>query len=139
MKKAKFWVLLLLTAVIFSGCVYAANTEKPLLRVVTKIHVSYENGPIRTQQTFTQEEKIDKILNYLRGIRPYGKPEQDPETVQGSLYRIILYHSDGYQKHYLQKSDRFMKIEDGKWEKIDSGKAKALGNLLGRMESDVNG
>jgi hypothetical protein len=139
MKKVKIWVQLLLAIFLFSGCVYAANTEKPLVRVVTKIHISYENGPIHTEHTFTREDKLQKFLNYLRSIRPYGKPKQDPEAVQGSIYRITVYHSDGYQKRYLQKADLFMKIEDGEWKIIDSGKAKALGDLLGRTESDVNG
>ena len=78
-----------------------------------------------------------QILNYLRLIDPYGHPDEDPETSGGSSYHIILSYSDGCEKVYQQKSDRFLKEGSGPWKKIDPTEAEELGRLMGRMESDA--
>lgn len=105
-------------------------------RVVTKIAVDYENGGIRFRRQYTAAEKMQQILNYLRLIDPYGKPDEDPETAAGSRFRITLSYSDGCQKVYLQQSDRFMKTDDGQWKRIDPDRARELSRILGQMEGD---
>ena len=76
------------------------------------------------------------ILNYLRWIDPYGKPEEDPEKVSGSDFQIVVTYSDGCQKTYIQKADRFL-LEDGYgWRRIDPARAVTLSQILGKMQSD---
>ena len=69
-------------------------------------------------------------------IRPYGTPPEDPETVDGSLFRITLSHSDGSTKIYEQKADRYLKAHGKNWQCISSQKALELSILLGQLESD---
>ena len=76
------------------------------------------------------------ILNYLRWIDPYGKPEADPETTRGSLYRITLHISDGTETVYLQKADQYMQVGEGPWLTIDPNRAKTLHRIVSEMESD---
>ena len=80
---------------------------------------------------------MQKILDYLRLINPYGTPDEDPETAVGSDFHIVLSYSDGYQKFYRQKSDRYLQNTDGRWQKIDPTKAEELARLVGQLESDA--
>ena len=106
------------------------------LRVVTAVTVYYDNGPINAQRHYTTDPKMQQILDYLRLINPYGAPDEDPETAVGSDFYIVLSYSDGFQKTYRQKGDRFLQGADGLWKKIDPTKAEELGRIVGQMESD---
>lgn len=116
-----------------------ASPSVPACRVVTGIDIRFEDGPIRVHRSYTTAEKMQQVLNYLRLIDPYGPPEEDPETSRGSSFRIAVAYSDGCEKIYLQKSERFMKVDDGQWKKIDPRRAQNLSRILGQMESDGPG
>ena len=105
-------------------------------RVVTAVTVYYDNGPINAQRHYTTDSKMQKILDYLRLINPYGVPNEDPETAVGSDFYIVLSYSDGFQKTYRQKGDRFLQGSDGLWKKIDPAKAEEFGRIVGQLESD---
>ena len=106
-------------------------------RVVTAVTVYYDNGPINAQRHYTQDSKMQQILDYLRLINPYGAPDEDPETAAGSDFYIVLSYSDGFQKTYRQKGDRFLQGTDGLWKKIDPSKAAELSKIVGQLESDT--
>ena len=133
----KIWILATL-CVLLAGCRSSASQQNadPICRVVTKVSVTYENGAIHANRFYTSAEKMQRILNYLRLIDPYGHPAEDPESSGGSNYRITLSYSDGCEKTYLQKSDRYLKEDGGPWKKIDPTEAEELGRLMGQMESD---
>ena len=137
-RSKKLIVILLLTGLLFSGCSRENAQQVPeKCRVVTGIHVVFENGPLQMQRQYTTSSKVRAILNYLRWLDPYGLPKEDPETVSGSSFYITLQYSDGCQKRYLQRADRFL-LEDGKpWRRIDPVRAQTLSEILGKMESDV--
>ena len=121
----------------FCGCSrYTDEPVTPLCSVVTAITVTFENGPIHAQRHYTASDKMQLILNYLRLLQPYGSPDEDPETAQGSDFRIVLSYSDGCQKTYRQKGDRFMQNTEGIWKKIDPAKAAELSRIMGQTESD---
>ena len=104
--------------------------------VVTRIAITCENGPVKTQRTYTTSSKMRAILNYLRWIDPYGEPQIDPEQVAGNLFRIVMVFSDGSEKVYLQKADRYMQIDGAPWKNVDPQKALTLSRILGQMKSD---
>lgn len=122
---------------LLSGCSRLEASAPSVCRVVTGISVDFENRGLRASRYYTAAEKMQQVLNYLRIIDPYGHPEEDPETAEGSSFRITLSYSDGHQKVYLQKSDRFMKTDNGSWKKIDPDRALELGRILGQLESDT--
>ena len=137
MRKGHRVFLILFTAFfLLSGCSRLEASAPSVCRVVTGITVDFENRGLRANRNYTAAKKMQQVLNYLRIIDPYGSPEEDPENVEGSSFRITLSYSDGHQKVYLQKSDRFMKTDNGNWKKIDPDRALELGRILGRLESD---
>ena len=138
MKMIKNAWIIFMVCILLTGCRSSASQLSPVpgCRVVTKVTVTYENGPIQASRCYTSSEKMQQILNYLRLIDPYGHPDEDPEAASGSTYHIILSYSDGCEKIYRQKSDRFLKEDGGPWKKIDPIEAEDLGKLMGQMESD---
>ena len=126
----------LMLSVDLTGCRRTQNTEPTALRVVTEITVTYDYGAIHASRNYTHQEKMRYILNYLRQIDPYGDPAENPETADGSDYRITCHYSDGSQKCYRQKGDRYFQGTDGIWRSIDPKRAIYLGFILGKMKSD---
>lgn len=138
-KKRNCLVIFSLTIFIlffFSGCNrHPAEPERPY-QVVTAIRVLYRNGPREADLFFSEEEKVQTILEYLRKISPYGTPEEDPNQVTGSHFYITLIHSDGSTNTYHQLADRMMRLDDGPWKRIDITLAEKLVDLLGEMSED---
>ncbi len=136
MKKSKKLIaVFVLISLLLAGC--GGKQQAPAAcRVVTGVHIVFDDGPLHLERQYTVSSKVRAILNYLRWLDPYGLPEEDPETVSGSSFAITLQYSDGCEKHYLQKADRFL-LEDGKpWQRIDPKRAQTLSQILGQMGSD---
>lgn len=126
-------VLLLLT-----GCCRILWDKDPApYRVVTEVHVVYENGALDARRQFFQEGSIRQILDYLRFVDPYGTPQEDPEQTEGRNYYITLVYSDGSTRIYQQRADRYMRIDGGPWRQIDPQKALILSGLFGMMPGDA--
>lgn len=120
-----------------SGCGLPNALQKPpAYRVITQIYVDYQGGPLQEQWLFSSPEKIQLIVDYLRGIDPYGAPSEVPEETPGGDFQIKLLYSDGSLRHYHQRADRFMRIDDGPWKRIDPQKALELSQILGQLSSD---
>ncbi len=138
MKKSAFFICLL--GAILSLLVGCSNRSddptEAACRVVTGISITYDNGPIHIEREYSHTEKLRAILHYLRWIDPYGTPEENPESVEGSLFRIVVRCDNGTEKIYLQKADRYMRIGDGQWLNINPNNALTLSKMIGAMESD---
>ena len=140
--KNKIYALILSLFLFFilplGGCSrHSSGDSASPLRVVTKIDISYENGPIHCRRHYHDSDKMTQVLNYLRLIDPYGTPPEDPDAATGSLFQIKLTYSDGSTKVYLQKADRYMRIDNGPWKTINPAKAEELSLLLGQLDSDL--
>lgn len=133
--RLKFTLVLLIT--LLTGCARQNAPPPPLCTVVTKVTVTFDDGPFHVVRHYTDTEKTRQFLTYLRQIDPYGTPETDPIKTPGSDYRIELHCSDGSIKCYRQKGERFMQDADGIWKKIDPKKANRLGLLVGSTKSDT--
>lgn len=131
-------LILLYLLPMWVGCAHRPSEKPPLeaYRVVTQIDVVYHKKPIVSEGSFSDPEKMQKILFYLRRISPYGMPADDPEQSAGSDFYITLRYSDNTQKTYQQRDDRFMRIDSGPWKRIDPKEAVMLSQILGTMESD---
>ena len=136
-KKISIGGMVYAMVVLLLGCcsVCAPRRHTPY-RVIAEIQVVYQNQALETRQQFTQPEKLQRIVDYLRRIDPYGTPIEAPETVAGSDFYITLLYSDGSQRRYHQRADRYMRVEQGAWKRIDPDKALELSRLLGSMPSD---
>ena len=136
-KSKKLTAFFLLVSVLLTGCSRNTMVQEPAqCRLVTGVHITFDDGPIHLERQYTVSSKVRAILNYLRWLDPYGLPEEDPETVSGSSFRITLQYSDGCEKNYVQKANRFL-LEDGKqWKRIDPTRALTLSQILDKMDSD---
>ena len=134
---ALIFVICIFPALVLGGCMQRPPSgEQEEFRVVIGVTLRYENGPLNAQRVYTSENKMQRVLDYLRLIDPYGTPQEDPEAAPGSNYRITLYFSDGSQTDYFQKSDRYMLRAGDSWKKIDPARAEELGRIMGQLESD---
>jgi len=139
MKKTakRICLLLAVLSLLLAGCGRRKpQSGQPQQRIVTGISVTFQNGPLQSRRQYTSSVKMRAVLNYLRWIDPYGTPAEDPETVEGSEFRIVVQFSDATEKIYLQKADRFMQIDGAPWQNIRPENAMTLGKILGSMESD---
>ena len=127
-------IILLLSLCLLTGC--TPKSSQASFPLITKITVHYENQSIRGALHYTEDHKMQKILSYLRLLKPYGQPAENPDTVQGTLFQIILTHSGGDTTVYQQKADRYLKSGEDPWLCISPQKALELSLLLGYLEED---
>lgn len=133
----KYSILSLLLILLLAGCCRILPVRKAVpYRVITQIWVVYENGELSDQRQVFQEAQMRPILDCLRHLDPYGRPQEDPEEVAGNDFRITLYYSDGTQRVYHQHSDRYLRIDDGPWRCVDQAKAMELKLLLWMLPGD---
>lgn len=134
----KICVCILPLLVILTGCCRILWQKDPApYRIVTQVRVVYQNESMEIQRDFYREESIRHILDYLRYIDPYGVPREDPELAQGRNFYITLIYSDGSERIYEQRADQYLRINGGKWKRIDPQKALYLSGLLAMMNSDA--
>ena len=136
----RFSLIFLLCVLIslLSGCSQATQipaTKLPF-RVVQRVEITFQKGSINSQRSYVQEDKIQKVLDYLVLIDPYGTPEINPEAIGNSEFQLRLIYTDGSEKLYRQREHRYMKIQNGSWKLIDPEKAKYLSQIVSEFPSD---
>lgn len=137
MKKRYFkLVTYCMLVVLLPGCCNFNRAEHTPYRVISQVRVFFENGPLEAHRTFIKPEKIQRIVGYLRYIDPYGAPTDNPEEAIGSNFLITIDYSDGSHKTYHQRADRFMRMGNGPWKRIDPQKAMELSRILGMLSGD---
>ena len=120
---------------LLSGCTREENVSA--FPLVTEISVHYENGTVEGQLSYTDDEKMQMILTYLRLLKPYGHPPEDPEAAEGPLIEISLHYANGGSTVYRQKADRYLQTGKNPWLCIPPQKAMELSLLLGYLEEDI--
>lgn len=125
---------LLLALVLLSGCHQKQKTEG--WRVVTHITVTCEDNCTLTRRTYFREEKMRPILNALRQLGQRFTPDRDPETLIARTWCITLTHSDGSQRFYRIKGDRYIQENRERWQQTDPQKIMDLDLLFQQMASD---
>ena len=138
MKKRILLIVLLCVAVLFTGCVRRHTLKDPeaYLRLVVRVDVDGQAANEQLDLTYTHQEKMEAILNYLRLIPQKGPAQGDPEQFAGDSYTITLHFSDGHKQIYRQHADRFLSTDAQPWRNIDSERAALLYPLLKAMPSD---
>ena len=138
MKKQISFILLLCAAVLMTGCVRRHTLKDPhsYLRLVVRVDVTGQKEDERLDLTYTHQEKMEAILNYLRLIRQKGPAAGDPEQYSGESYTITLHFSDGHKQIYRQHANRFLSTDARPWRNIDPEHAEFLYPLLKAMPSD---
>ena len=137
MKRLKTMGCVLLLLAMFSGC--GCQRKEPLAVVVEKVEVVSHHGDETLERTYTKSAKMSAILNYLRWLRPQFGADCDPEQIPGDEYTITVTLSDGEQEVYEQKTNGYLRKDEGRWENIDPEKGVMLYEIISKMGSDEMG
>jgi hypothetical protein len=134
----KFFKLSLLSAIcvfLLLGC--SAKRKAPVFRVVTGVEITCQHKDVQIRRAYTDMEKMEYVLLYLRLLKPMGRPQLDPDAADGDIYEITLRLSDGSQKHYRQKDHRYLAVGSAPWQEISPEQAEGLYRLMRKIPNDT--
>ena len=122
-----------------SGCSRDVRPDpsKPAMRFVSQIDVTYRNEKWAFRWIYTDQNKMEAVLLYLRTLTPLGQVAIDPQRVEREHYEIVLHYSDGGTMVYYQHADRYLSKGYTPFEQVDPKQARKLPLLLEQMPSDV--
>ena len=130
----KIIVLVLLCGVLLGGC-YPIDAEIPgHPRVVTGITAAYESGAVTLRRSYTDSEKMQAVLTWLRCLKPYGSAEAVTEA--DSSATVTLHYSDSTEKVYELLAGQYLRVNGGAWQNLNPDQGQELPLLLGMLESD---
>ncbi len=124
---------LLICILILSGCGNRQTAE--VCKVVTGVEVQYQQRGEKIERTYTRQESIGSVMNYLRMLKPAG-PVIPEESDSGSC-RITVHYSYGPDKVFLQQGNDYLQQDGGVWKQIDRQQAQLLYPLLLLLPSDA--
>lgn len=134
MKKwGKFLAVLLICGLLLSGC-----SEKKLQKtvVVTGARVILCHEGQTLERVYHSPEKLHRLLYYLRKGQTKGYARVNPERILGDCSRIELQLSDGGKRVYLQRADRYLSVDLGRWKNIDESWGRRLYGMVLLIPSD---
>lgn len=130
---ALLWIILFA----FSGCTYYAPSGKTHpVRVVTQIDVTATHEGALLEYRYTENEKMEAILHYLRQLKPDHFTPIAADTFRTDAYEIRLTLSDGSNTVYRQIYNEYLQKDQGPWRSIDQTRGGTLLHLLSNMSSD---
>lgn len=135
MKKAGFWLLMLILLCVFSGC----QPQRQMAingKLVTQIVVTSEDHAQFTRRFYNTNEKMQLILLYIRSLGPRFTPEEDPESLPGRIICITMRCADGSQKIYRQKDTLYFQEGNSPWMQMDPERGSQLHRILVHTPSD---
>lgn len=135
MKKYVFLLILCLCGML-NGCSKADLPQQPFCRVVTQIHVTAAHDGTVSHHIYTDSEKMETMLNYLRQLSPDAAANIDPDTFRSDVFQITVSYSDGNQATYYQIYNDLFKEGSGSWQKVDADQGASLYPILCSMASD---
>lgn len=106
--------------------------------IVTQIEVLSRYHGQNYLRTYTQPEKMEILLNYLRFLRFQGALNNEPTDLGGDLYEIRIVYSDSSVKLYRQREYSFQDKGNRRWQRIDAKQAHLLYPLLLLLPEDAD-
>ena len=119
---------------LMSGCAKVKGPKEN--RFVSQVQVQLTRDGQTKKWTFSQPQKMEVVLYYLRSLDKKTPALSDPTRFKGDLYRIDLSYTDGTKRRIYQRADQFLSESFGSWQKIEQNKAELLYPLLKTMTSD---
>ena len=130
----RIWPLMLAAALLCAGCF--GQKQSAGWPVVCQVTVTCERQGNLTRQVYTSEEKMRQILNQLRNLGQKFTPDTDPESLQAPSYSITVTNTDGSQRIYQTKADRYIRICQDPWQQADAKRISELHLLLDNLPGD---
>ncbi len=123
-----------LAALLLSGFCRVPKVTPPMPWVV-KVTAESDLEGIPLRREYTASPKMEAVLGYLRALQVTPPPPDAGGPPDGSC-RIELTLSDGSKRVYFQRSNRYLRKDDGPWRTVDPAPAPDLPALLSRFPSD---
>ena len=130
----KILCICFLICTLLSGC---AEPSFYVPQTVTRVDIYGVHNKHNLRRHYTEPNKMQSVLNYLRLLDFNGQTDLDPEFLPGDDFKIYLGFSDGQRKVYRIHADRYLCNPSGKWEKVDTEAAKRLMPYLQITASDL--
>lgn len=124
----KHIAFILIFTLLLGGC---TAQEAPVCRVVTGAQIQYGDTLSRT---YTEDESLQSVLNYLRLLHPHG-PVIPTEESQLSC-TITLQYSHGPDSIIVLRDFHYFQQDGGYWKVVDSSHARLLYPMLLLLPSD---
>lgn len=118
---------------LLTGC-NTPQTQKS--RLVTEMSVQVRQEDTTLFRHYTDPQKMETILCYLRALKGYDHNCTDPEQYGGPRYRIELHYSDGSTGYVFQHADLFLSRDFSPWQAVDSRYAAFLLPIVENMKND---
>lgn len=135
-KQIKLFMLICFSVITLSGCRKNNADPDPLCRVVTQVDIFCQHEDVQIRRHYTDTQKMEWVLLYLRLLKPRGRPETDPDSIDADIYEITLHFSDSTRRVYRQKDHRYLAKDAHPWQRIDPGQAAGLYALMRHVPSD---
>ena len=132
-KFAKIFCLAVAVAVLLTGCGQKESAAGS--RVVTGVQVTFQEEDVQLFRHYTQEQKMEYVLLYLRLLKKKGLAKPQPDTVRRE-YCITVTRADGSRTVYRQRAHRYLSVDGSPWENIAPAQAAELYKLLRYVPSD---
>ena len=130
----KFLSMLSLTlCFLLTGC---NIPQTPKSRFVTGLSVEVLQNHTHLHRRYTDPQKLETVLSYLRAMDGPVTECTDPERYDGPRYRMELFYSDGSKSYIFQHADRFLSRDFHPWQELDPKYAQFLLPLIKNMDSD---
>ncbi len=130
-----FCLMLCLCVCGISGC--SRKAPRQLCRVVTQVDIFCQKGELPIHRCYTDPDKMQSVLLYVRLLKPRGTPEVNPLSLNKEVYQITLHLSDGSKHIYQQTGHRYFQNYQGMWKKILPQSAAGLYALMEHLPSDI--
>ncbi len=130
----KILPVVLLLGSFLCGC-EKGNVYLP--KTVTQVDIAGTHHNRTIQRHYTQPQKMETVLNYLRLLDYKGTTTLDPLWLPGDDWSITLGFSTGESKQYRIRADRFLCRPSGVWEKVESEGKASLYPYLQETASDL--
>lgn len=115
-----------------SGCLQKKNS----VRLVNQISAQWDENGTDICHVFEKPEKLQLILSKVRTLGQRFASDTDPETLRSSAVTMTISYSDGTQKQYQIKPDRYVRVGDASWQQADPKQVTALRLLLLSLPGD---
>lgn len=125
----------ILAVAVLVGC--NLNSSPPTAAVVTEICVSYQDYGTQYFHRYTAQYKMRRILDHIRLLGQKYTPNLDADTLRSTIFEIVLSFSDGSQRLYHTRSDRYIRTNNGAWQQTDPMRLLALNELLLTLPPDM--
>ena len=134
-KRAVFLMFLALFFFSISGCGKKDSSVSPY-RAVVGIDIVTKHDGHMLRRHYTDPEKMQYVLTFLRLLKPVGTPELDPEALTQDMFLLVLTRSDGSRVYYRQTGHRYFARDTQDWFCIAPEQAVRLYELLAHMPGD---